>query len=85
LLLFFSAIFHPYRSPGYVVNKEVAFVSEIHDDRTILSNIGFPNHYTTNQAYKWIITYPENHYIKLVFTHIELNIPQVSDMETLKM
>jgi hypothetical protein len=67
-----------FKTPGYEFSKEVAYVSEINDDRTILTNVGFPNQYESNQVYKWMITYPGNHYIKLIFSYIELNVPKVS-------
>jgi hypothetical protein len=77
-LFLFQALIQPYKVPGHAMNKEVTFISEIYEDRTILTNIGFPNHYQLNQIYQWIITYPTNHYIKLVFTHIELTTLKVS-------
>ncbi|XP_060586489.1 uncharacterized protein LOC132742181 [Ruditapes philippinarum] len=62
-----------FQSLEYGMSKEVGYVSEIFDDRTLLTNLGFPYQYKTNQVYKWLITYPDKHYIKLIFTHIELN------------
>ncbi|XP_053380140.1 uncharacterized protein LOC123553557 [Mercenaria mercenaria] len=60
-------------------HEVVGFTSEIDEFESILTSIGFPGHYSTSQSYNWIIRYPEFHFIKLVFTHIELNTLKGTD------
>jgi hypothetical protein len=60
--------------------ETVALTSEIYEFTSILKSVEFPNQYESNQARLWIIRFPELHFIKLVFTHVDLNTNSVTIM-----
>ena len=43
----------------------------------VITTFGYPFHYDSNIVLRWSITFEEGRYIRVVFTHIDLNIKKV--------
>lgn len=62
----------------------VGYISEINTFNTILTSFGFPENYQSGRLYKWIVHYSGSHFVKLVFTHLDLNTVKVNILQIIQ-
>lgn len=65
----------PYEIGGYI--------SEVNTFGSMLTNTDHQTNYKSIESYKWIVKFPKYHYIKLVFTQIELSRRKVYKFKAL--
>lgn len=71
-MVFFSASYDMFyiRERQVPPFESVGFVSEIYTYNSLLTSVVVPDVYQDRQLYKWIIQFPDFHFIKLVFTSL---------------
>lgn len=47
------------------------------NDAAVIVSPGYPFYYPSGQIYKWIVSFGETEYVKLIFTNISLHIDEV--------